>query len=64
MSWLPVKFGGDRDASKAVVFDEDSGLLSSAVFEKGSKPGVDVARNVNGCCNNEVIPANVSVLAS
>ena len=34
------------------------GFLREAVLESCSKPGVDEARHVYGCCRDEVVPRN------
>jgi len=57
-----VEVGRNGDACEAVLFNKDVGTLRCAVLEARAEPRVDVARNVDSCCNHEVVPAILLVL--
>lgn len=61
LSGLPIKFGGNCDASKPIVFYEYLGFLTDTIMKASPKPGVDVTRNVYGCCCDKIIPRNVLI---
>ena len=56
LSWLPVEFRGDGNAREAIFFYRDLGALADAVFEEGAEVRVYIARDVDDCCGNEVVP--------
>jgi hypothetical protein len=64
LTGLPIEFGWNCDASKAVVFYEELGFLTDAILEASPKPGVDVTRNIYGGCSDKIIPVDVSMHAS
>jgi len=61
LSRCPVEFGWNCNASKAIVFYGYLGFLADAILEACPQPGVDVARNIDGCCSDEIIPSEMSV---
>jgi hypothetical protein len=61
LSRVPIEFGWNFDASKAIIFYEDLGFLTDAVLEARPKPGVDVTRDIYGGCSNKIVPAGVSM---
>jgi hypothetical protein len=64
LSRLPIKFGWDCDANKAIVFYEDLSFLTNAILEASPKPGVNGTRNIYGGCSDKIVPADVSMPAS
>lgn len=63
LSWCPVEFGWNCDASKAAVFYRDVGFLFDTVLEAGPKPGIDITGHVYSRCSDEVVPAITSMSA-
>jgi hypothetical protein len=64
LSGFPIKFGWNCDASEAIVFYKDLGLLTDTILKESPRPGVEVTRNVYGRCRDKIVPASVLVPAS
>jgi hypothetical protein len=60
----PTEVSWNCDSSEAVVFYGDLGFLTNTILEESSEPGVDVTRNVYGCCGDEVVPVDMSMSAT
>lgn len=52
----PRRGRGDGDTRESVFFNFDSGFLAETIFEEGAEPGINVARDVDCCCSDEVVP--------
>lgn len=56
LTGCPGKVCRDGDACETFFLDGEVGFLAGAVFEEGAEPGVSVARDIDGCCGDEVVP--------
>tara|TARA_R110002060_G_scaffold29999_1_gene40483 strand:+ start:115 stop:444 length:330 start_codon:yes stop_codon:yes gene_type:complete len=63
LTWRPVKLGGNGDASEAILFDGDAGLLRKTVFEDCAKPGKYEAGDVDSGSGDKVVPTGERVVA-
>jgi hypothetical protein len=61
LSRFPFEFGRYCDTSKAIAFYAYLGFLTDAILEACPKPWVDVTRNINSRCGDEIVPKDVSM---
>jgi hypothetical protein len=57
----PVEVDWNCDAREAIIFYGNLCFLTYTVFKESSEPGVDVTRNVYGCCGDEVVPVDMLI---